>query len=111
MQEFVLLLDLKNDPQLIAEYEHHHQKIWAQVYAHLRSAGIESMSIHRFQNRLVMLVTAKPAFTWERLHQMAEHNPDVQAWEELMDTYQQRFDGVAGKWQLAAEIFDLEKNH
>ena len=42
---------------------------------------------------------------------MAEHNPDVQAWEELMDTYQQRFVGVAGKWQLAAEIFDLEKNH
>lgn len=111
MQQFVLLLDLKDDLALIAEYERYHQKIWAEVYEHLCSAGILSMKIHRFKNRLVMLVEASKDFTWERLNQMAESNPKIQEWEDLMDTYQKRFDGVEGKWQFATEIFDLERNH
>ncbi|MDO4435457.1 MAG: L-rhamnose mutarotase [Cardiobacteriaceae bacterium] len=111
MQQFVLLLDLKDDEALIAEYERWHQKIWAEVYEHLRAAGIVEMKIHRFQNRLVMFVKADADFTWEKLNYMAEQNPKIQEWEALMDTYQKRFEGVEGKWQLASEIFDLERNH
>ena len=86
MQQFVLLLDLKDDDVLIAEYERHHQKIWAEVYEHLRAAGIVKMKIHRFHNRLVMFVKANADFTWEKLNQMAEANPKIHELEALMDT-------------------------
>ncbi|MCU0374814.1 MAG: L-rhamnose mutarotase, partial [Chitinophagaceae bacterium] len=31
MKRYCLLLDLKNDPQLIAEYEARHREVWPEI--------------------------------------------------------------------------------
>ena len=40
MQKFTLLLDLKNDPQLIEEYENIHKEIPAYIAKTIKDSGI-----------------------------------------------------------------------
>ena len=54
--QYVLFLDLKDDPKLIEAYEAHHRNVWPEVIAHIRDCGIEDMKIYRRSNRLVMLM-------------------------------------------------------
>jgi len=42
-RRFCQALDLVDDPQLIAEYQQHHQRIWPEVAEHLRQHGIVEM--------------------------------------------------------------------
>ena len=37
---YCLALDLKNDPQLIKEYEDHHKKIWPEIALSIKESGI-----------------------------------------------------------------------
>ncbi|ROM83026.1 hypothetical protein BK654_02450 [Pseudomonas brassicacearum] len=102
------VLDLKDDPALIAEYEIHHQAVWPEVLNHLRLAGVEDMTIWRYQNRLIMLLEVGDDFSFERLAAMEGSNPKVQEWEQLMWRYQCAMPGsVEGKWQLSKELFKL----
>ena len=36
MKRFCLALDLKNDPQLIAEYEAYHKNVWPEIIASIK---------------------------------------------------------------------------
>ncbi len=49
-------LDLKDDPALIAEYDHWHRNVWPEVLEHLRTQGITRCTMHRTGNRLFMMV-------------------------------------------------------
>jgi hypothetical protein len=40
-------LDLKDDPDLIAEYERHHERIWPEIDRSIRASGILGMEIGR----------------------------------------------------------------
>ncbi|MFS2158838.1 L-rhamnose mutarotase [Pseudomonas sp. Pseusp122] len=102
------VLDLKDDPVLIAEYEMHHQAVWPEVLDHLRLAGVKDMTIWHYQNRLVMLLEASDDFSFERLAAMEASNPKVQEWEQLMWRFQCAISGPAGgKWKLSKELFRL----
>jgi hypothetical protein len=35
-----LILDLKDDPELIAQYEAHHRQVWPEVLVHIRAATL-----------------------------------------------------------------------
>ncbi|MEQ7874490.1 L-rhamnose mutarotase [Sphingomonas sp. ASV193] len=112
MRRHVLLLDLKDDPALIAEYEAHHAagKVWPEVVDSIRQSGIQSMTIHRLGTRLVMLVEADDDFDFAAKGAADSANPVVQRWEALMDRFQQPIaaDPSRGKWQRATEIFSLD---
>jgi L-rhamnose mutarotase len=82
-------LDLKPDPDLIAEYEHYHQAVWPEIEESIRVAGIVSIEIYRIENRLFMILEAGPDFSPERKAAMDAANPKVQEWETLMWKYQQ----------------------
>ncbi|MFL5811251.1 MAG: L-rhamnose mutarotase, partial [Flavisolibacter sp.] len=56
MKRYCLALDLKNDPQLILQYEDYHKKVWPEIIDSIRDAGIESMQIYRYANRLFMIM-------------------------------------------------------
>lgn len=102
------VLDLKDAPVLIAEYEIRHQAVWPKVLDHLRLAGVKDMTIWRYQNRLVMLLEAGPEFSFDRLAAMEASNPKVQEWEQLMWRFQCALPGsVEGKWKLSKELFRL----
>ena len=106
-----LALDLRDDPQLIAEYERWHRQdfIWPEVVKSIRDAGILDMQIYRTGNRLVMLMRAAPSFDTHAKAAADAANERVQAWEALMSTFQQPLPWAAAgqKWVPMQRIFDL----
>lgn len=109
MKRYCLALDLKNDPELISEYEKYHQNIWPEIEASIKDSGILNMEIYRIANRLFMIMETEDSFSFERKGKMDKSNPKVQEWEELMWTYQQAIPGSnrGEKWQLMKCIFKL----
>src|SRR6266852_150499 len=45
-QRYCSTLDLRDDPQLIAEYKRYHQKVWPEITARLKGSGIEDAEIY-----------------------------------------------------------------
>lgn len=109
MQRFVLALDLKDDPALIAAYEKHHREIWPAITKSIRDAGILSLDIFRTGNRLCMIIEATDEFSFSQKSEMDAANADVQAWEELMWKYQLALPWAkpGEKWILMDPIFEL----
>jgi L-rhamnose mutarotase len=105
-----LMLDLKDDVGLIAEYEAHHRAVWPEVEEHLRSSGVVSMDIWRLGTRLCMVMETDDAvFDPQRMAQAAEANESVRAWEQLMWRFQAPtpWTPQGGKWTAAECIFEM----
>jgi L-rhamnose mutarotase len=102
---------LKNEPELIRQYEEHHKKVWPEIIDSIRSSGIEQMEIYRLGTRLFMIMEVNEAFSFERENEMDKNDNKVQEWEELMWRYQQPLEeAVKGeKWMLLNKIFDLNE--
>ena len=109
MKRYCLALDLKNDPQLIAEYEAYHKNVWPEILASIKDAGISKMEIYRIMNRLFMIIETTDDFSFEEKSKEDAINEQVQQWEELMWKYQQALPAAkpGEKWILAEKIFEL----
>lgn len=109
MNRYCFTLDLIDDPELIAAYEKLHQKIWPEIYASIKNAGIEAMQIYRFSNRLFMIMDVNDDFSFEQKSAMDAGNVKVQEWETLMWKYQKALPGAkpGEKWMLMDNIFEL----
>ena len=109
----VLLLDLKDDPELIAQYEACHAPgaVPPKVVKSIRDAGIGSMEIFRLGDRLVMLVEVAEGYDPEAKAAADATDPAVVEWEARMDAFQQRLPWAADgeKWLPATRIFSLEE--
>ncbi len=109
MKTFCLANDLKDDPQLIKEYEQHHRSVWAENLEGIRASGILTMDIFRTGNRLFMIMTTDDNFSFEAKGKEDASNAKVQEWEALMDKYQQRIPWAkpGEKWVLMHQIFAM----
>lgn len=109
MARYCLALDLKDDPQLISEYEKYHESIWPEIRESIVIGGITSMEIYRCFNRLFMIMETDASFSFDKKGAMDAANPKVQEWEELMWKYQQALPGAkpGEKWVLMNKIFNL----
>ncbi|MGN0002669.1 MAG: L-rhamnose mutarotase [Sphingobacterium composti] len=109
MNKYVLALDLVDDPQLIKEYEDFHTNVWPEIITSIRDSGIINMEIHRFGNRLCMIMEVNESFSFDEKSQMDASNPKVQEWEALMWKYQQAIPGAkeGEKWVIMDKIFQL----
>jgi L-rhamnose mutarotase len=109
MQQYCLALDLKDDPQLIAEYEAYHKAVWPEILESIRDSGITRLDIYRVYNRLFMILEANESFSFEAKAAADAANPIVQEWETLMWNYQQALSGAkpGEKWVLMQKIFSL----
>ena len=105
-----LMLDLRDDPGLIKEYEDRHRVIWPEVAAHLRSQGVTGMQIYRLGTRLCMVMDTDDAvFDAERMAHATATDPRLIAWEDLMWRFQAPtpWTPAGVKWVAAEPIFDL----
>lgn len=109
MKRYCLALDLKEDPQLIAEYEAYHRAVWPEIQESIRSAGVTALEIYRAGNRMFMIMEVDGSFSFERKSAMDAANPKVQEWEALMWKYQQAIPVAkpGEKWVLMDKIFTL----
>ena len=72
-----LALDLKDDPDLIAEYERHHREVWPEITRSIRESGIEGMEIYRIGNRLFMVMEVSEDFSFETKAEADRTDPRV----------------------------------
>jgi len=111
MKRYCLALDLKDDPQLIAEYEHWHkaENSWPEIRKSIVDAEIWDMQIYRTGNRLFMIMETSDRYEAEKKEQMDSLNSIVQEWEHFMSKFQQPLPWAkeGEKWVLMEQIFQL----
>lgn len=110
MHTYYLALDLKDDAQLIAEYEQWHTQVWPEIQQSIIDSGITKMEIYRTGNRLFMVMETTDDFRFEGKQAQDENNPKVIAWEQLMWKYQQPLPWAkqGEKWMVMDRIFELQ---
>jgi L-rhamnose mutarotase len=109
IQRLCLALDLRDDPALIAEYIRLHERIWPEIAASIRDAGIVSMEIWRTHNRLTMVMETDERFDPAAKAVADATNPRVAEWEKLMWRFQFPLPWAdpGQKWVPMQRIFDL----
>ena len=109
MTRHCFALDLIDDPELIAEYEQMHTKVWPEIIASIKQSGIQEMQIYRVRNRLFMVIEVNEEFNIAEKAAADRDNEIVMRWESLMWKYQQALplSAPGEKWQLMKKIFDL----
>lgn len=108
MKKFCLALDLKDDAQLISEYENYHKAVWPEILQSITDSGITNMEIYRVSNRLFMIMETTDRFSFEAKSKADASNEKVQEWEKLMWNYQQALPTAkeGEKWMLMEKIFE-----
>lgn len=108
-QQYCLTLELKDNDELIKQYEDYHQpdKVWPEVLDSIRSSGIQNMQIYRLGTLLVMLIEVDRSFSFESKAESDQKNPKVQKWEKLMEKFQKINveNNSQAKWKLMKKIF------
>ncbi|SDA25976.1 L-rhamnose mutarotase [Sphingomonas sp. NFR15] len=108
----VLVLDLQDDPEAIAAYRHWHRPGGppAAVTRAIRASGVAALDIWQVGDRLVMLMETTPDFDPVANAARDAADPEVQAWEVLMDRFQRRLPFARGgeKWVAAEQIYSLD---
>jgi L-rhamnose mutarotase len=112
LSRYCFSLDLKNDPQLISEYEQYHKDVWPEILDSISDSGIHAMEIYLVENRLFMIMEADESFSLEAKNELDLKNEKVQEWERLMWKYQQAIPNSkpGEKWRLMERIFDFDKS-
>jgi L-rhamnose mutarotase len=110
-RRYCFALDLKDDPQSIAEYKRYHEKIWPEITASIKQSGIEDLEIYLLGTRLFMIMEVNERFSFQAKRKADLSNPRVQEWEQLMWKFQQPLPQAQSgeKWPLMERIFKLEK--
>ena len=110
-RRYCLTLDLKEDPQLIAEYKRYHEKIWPEITKSIRDAGVVDLEIYLLGTRMFMVMEVNDRFSFEAKAKADRENPKVSEWEELMWKFQKPLPNAkpGEKWLLMEKIFELEK--
>jgi L-rhamnose mutarotase len=108
-RRFCLTLDLKDDPELIAQYKRHHEKVWPEILQNIKDAGIEDMEIYLLGTRMFMIMEVSEDFSFEAKAKAEQFSPKVQEWEDLMWKFQQALPQAkpGEKWLLMQRIFSL----
>ncbi len=109
MKRYALTLDLKDDPQLISEYEQYHKDVWPEIMKSITSGGITNMEIYRLGTRMFMIMETEDSFSFDEKAAMDTSNPKVQEWEELMWKFQSPLPQAkpGEKWMMMDKIFQL----
>jgi L-rhamnose mutarotase len=110
-KRYCLALDLKDDPNLIAEYRRYHEKIWPEITKSIKDSGIEDLEIYQLGTRLFMVMEVSEQFSFTAKADVDRENPKVQEWEELMWKFQKPLPSAkpGEKWLLMDRIFKLER--
>ena len=111
LKRYVQVLEITNDPELIAQYRYWHSEEhhWQEICEGICVVGILEMEIYMYRNQLVMIVDAPADFNWQEAMNRLATMPRQAEWEAFVA----RFQGCSAdassdeKWQQAERIFQL----
>jgi len=110
-KRFCQTLDLREQPELIAEYRRLHspEGVWPEVLEAIRAAGILEMEIYLLGTRLFMIVEMPAELDWDEAMRRMAAMPRQDEWEALTARYQKAEVSAASaeKWRLMERIFRL----
>jgi L-rhamnose mutarotase len=111
-RRFCLTLDLKDDPELIAEYRQQHKNVWPEITESLRKSGVRAMEIYLLGTRMFMIMDVDESFSFDAKNASDRGDPRVQEWETFMWRFQQPLpQAVPGeKWLLMERIFVFQSD-
>ena len=111
VKRYCQTLDLRDNPELIAEYRKRHSKehAWREILAGIREVGILEMDIYILGTRLFMIVETPLDFDWETAMARLATLPRQAEWEDYMAEFQLVKAGMssAEKWQPMERMFHL----
>ena len=111
VKRFCQTLDLKDNPQLIAEYRRRHSQgeAWSEIIEGIRQVGILEMEIYLVGTRLFMIVETPLDFDWDSAMARLATLPRQQEWEDYMSEFQAAEKGASSneKWRMMERIFHL----
>lgn len=113
VKRYCQTMDLKDNPELIAEYvkRHSEAEAWPEIRDGIREVGILEMEIYILGTRLFMIVETPLDFDWATAMARLATLPRQAEWEAYMSIFQQA-DATATsaeKWQLMDRMFYLYK--
>lgn len=110
-KRFCQTLDLRDAPELIAEYRQLHsaEGVWPEVLDAIKAVGIFEMEIYLLGTRLFMIVEMPAELEWDEVMRRMAAMPKQTEWEALTAHYQKADPAAASaeKWQLMERIFHL----
>ena len=113
VKRYCQTMDLKDNPELIAEYvkRHSEAEAWPEIRYGIREVGILEMEIYILGTRLFMIVETPLDFDWETAMARLAILPRQAEWEAYMSIFQQAdaTETSAEKWQLMDRMFYLYK--
>jgi Uncharacterized conserved protein len=111
VKRYCQTLDLKDDPELIAEYRKRHSEAeaWPEILNGIREVGILEMEIYILGTCLFMIVETPLDFDWDSAMNKLATLPLQAEWEEYMSIFQVSEPGAssAEKWKLMDRMFHL----
>jgi L-rhamnose mutarotase len=106
-----LALDLKDDADLIAQYEHFHtpEGIWKGIPEGIKAGGIEDMQIYRIGNHLFMIAETVEEITLEEAFEATSKQPHQPEWAAFVAGFQQKLKEAKPEeqWAKMQNIFSL----
>ena len=110
-KRFCQTLDLKDNPQLIAEYRRRHSEgeAWSEIIEGIRQVGILEMEIYLVGTRLFMIVETPLDFDWDSAMARLATLPRQQEWEDYMSEFQAAEKGASSdeKWRMMETMVHL----
>ena len=111
VKRYCQTLDLKDNPELIAEYRRRHGEgeAWSEIIDGIREVGILEMEIYLVDTRLFMIVETPLDFDWDSAMEHLSKLPRQQEWEDYMSEFQKASPGSSSneKWRMMERIFHL----
>ena len=111
VKRYCQTLELKDNPELIAEYRRRHSEgeAWQEIIDGIREVGILEMEIYLVGTRLFMIVEAPVDFDWDQAMARLATLPRQQDWEDYMSIFQEAEKGSSSndKWKAMERIFHL----
>ena len=111
VKRYCQTLDLKDNPELIAEYRRRHSEgeAWSEILWGIREVGILEMEIYIVDTRLFMIVEAPLDFDWDSAMARLSTLPRQQEWEDYMSEFQKTAPGSSSdeKWRMMDRMFYL----
>ena len=110
MKRFAQTVMLKDDPELIAQYEAYHANQWPEVTEGVLRVGVLRIFSYRYGRQLFQFMETRDDFDMERDMPHYMDNPRAREWDELMRTFQDTVPGAppGSTWVPMKEIFALE---
>lgn len=111
IKRYCQTLDLKENPELIAEYRrlHSQEHSWKEIRDGIREVGILEMEIYILGSRLFMIVDAPVDFDWDTAMAKLATLPRQAEWEETVAKFQKCLPGATSdeKWKMMERMFYL----